>query len=70
MSSGGISHPHCVLLVNSWRSVHEVSPYRVTYGIRNPALRGLILTSDSIVPDRCAHKLARTVNSIFPGRPG
>lgn len=38
-------------LVNSWRSVHEVSPFRITYGTRNPALHGLILTSDSVVPN-------------------
>ena len=53
-------------LINGWRSTsripppgearrsatnQEVSPYRVTYGIHNPALRGLVLTPDTVVPN-------------------
>lgn len=40
-------------LVNCWqqipRSVH--SPFRIQYGMANPALRGLVITSSTVVPN-------------------
>jgi hypothetical protein len=38
-------------VINGWRAMHKVSPYRVHYGTHNPAMHGLILTSDSVVPN-------------------
>lgn len=38
-------------MVNAWRSVSQLSPYRVTYSFRNPAIRGVILGSDVLVPN-------------------
>jgi hypothetical protein len=39
-------------LVNGWRPMQgEVSPFRVTYGIHNPATRGLIVTTHHVIPN-------------------
>ena len=38
-------------VINGWRTMHKVSPYRVHYGTHNPAMHGLVLTSDSIIPN-------------------
>ena len=41
--------PH---IINGWRSMHKLSPYRVTYGTHNPAMHGLILTHNTIIPNQ------------------
>jgi hypothetical protein len=39
------------LIINGWRSMQKLSPYRVAYGTHNPAMHGLILTHDTVVPN-------------------
>ena len=38
-------------IVNGWRAMHKMSPYRVTYGTHNPAMHGLILTHSAVIPN-------------------
>ena len=38
-------------IINGWRTTQEVSPFRVTYGIHNPAMRGLVVTPQHIIPN-------------------
>lgn len=38
-------------LVNAWQQTVHHSPYRVVYGTHNPAVRGLVITNSTIVPN-------------------
>lgn len=38
-------------VINGWRTMQKISPYRVFYGSHNPAMHGLILTNDAVIPN-------------------
>lgn len=40
-------------LVNSWQQVlpTQHSPYRILYGTHNPAIRGIVITSSTVIPN-------------------
>jgi hypothetical protein len=38
-------------MVNSWHHLHGVSPYRVTYGAKNPVVNGIVLARNCVVPN-------------------
>ena len=42
---------HAPFLVNAWRSTQEASPFRIVYATRNPAMHGLVITSDRVIPN-------------------
>lgn len=42
---------HVPFIVNEWRTPPTASPYRICYATTNPALAGLIVTADGVVPN-------------------
>ena len=40
------------ILINSWRALGaDASPFRVNYGLHNPAARGVVLTAHAVIPN-------------------